>query len=141
MSFIYLGSPYSDPDPSRMLMRFELAQWATYQIITKKNKSVYSPIVHWHEMAHKFKMRTDWEYWRHFDFAMIASCHTIGILHIDGWAESKGLTEELEWAHRLNTPEMFVRIFSDGSVGFTDEPDGPPPALNITYDAMLKAKR
>lgn len=94
---IYLASPYSSPDPLIMKTRFLLAEQCTAELL-KRKIWVYSPIVHCHELAHKYDLPKDHEYWLAYNFAMLRRCESLAILTIPGWRESKGVAEEIKFA-------------------------------------------
>lgn len=94
---IYLASPYSHEDPLIMKTRFMLAEQVT-AILTKREKHIYSPIVHYHEMALKYEMPTDFEFWRAINFDMIRRSDALYILTIPGLEESKGVKAEIKFA-------------------------------------------
>ncbi len=94
---IYLASPYSHPDPLIMKTRFLMAEQAT-AFMLKVGKFVYSPIVHCHELAAKYSLPTDFDFWQRYNRDMIRRCSTFAILDIAGWRESKGVKGEFEFA-------------------------------------------
>lgn len=94
---IYLASPYSHEDALIMKTRFLLAEQVT-AFLMQKGEHVYSPIVHCHEIAQKYIMPTDFDYWRSYNFSMIRRCDAFAILTIDGWDRSKGVTGEGDFA-------------------------------------------
>lgn len=104
---IYLASPYSHPDKLIVKTRFLLAEQCT-AILSAAGKHVYSPIVHYHEIASKFSLRTDFEYWQRINFDMIRRADEFYILRIEGWKESRGVTAEHELARTLFLPILFV---------------------------------
>ena len=60
---IYLGQPYSHPDPkvqdTRYLMGMAVSAW-----FANKDTPVYSPIMHWHACAKNFQLPTDAKFWK-----------------------------------------------------------------------------
>jgi hypothetical protein len=94
---IYLASPYSHPDTLIMKTRFLLAEQAT-AILTIAGQHVYSPIVHYHEIARKFTLQTDFAFWKFINFDMIRKADAFYILNIDGWETSKGVAAEKAFA-------------------------------------------
>jgi len=92
---IYLASPYSDPDPLMRKTRFLLAR----EFVAKQfPKHIYSPIVHYHELATYYDLPTDFETWKTLNFDMIRRADAFWILDIPGWYESKGVTAEGDFA-------------------------------------------
>lgn len=94
---IYLASPYSSPDPLIMKTRFLIAEQVTAGMLAN-NMWVYSPIVHCHELATKFKLPTDFGFWQRYNREMLRHAETMAVLQIPGWKESKGVQAEIEFA-------------------------------------------
>lgn len=104
---IYLASPYSHPDSLMMKTRFLLAEQCT-AILSAAGRHVYSPIVHYHEMAKKFSLPTNFEYWKQINLDMIRRADGMYVLNIEGWKESKGVTGEIAFARQFNLPLNLV---------------------------------
>ncbi len=100
MSFIYLASPYSDPDPEVREERY-LAALKAVSALIKERTWAYSPIVHNHYITKTNDFSTDFEFWKRYDFTMIAAAHRFMILKLPGWKESKGIAAEMKEALRL----------------------------------------
>jgi hypothetical protein len=120
MSYVYLGSPYGDPDPEIMHKRFQVAEWVSYNIMAKQGVTVYSPIVCWHETANIWKMSLDWKFWREHSQNMLRDAKELLILPVEKWQRSKGLAEERTWATNWEKPIKFVHI-GDKSVDIVDD--------------------
>lgn len=97
---IYLASPYSHPDPAIREVRYDAAVEAC-ALIAGFGLHVFSPIVHWHEAAKRYKLPTDAEFWRGYNKSMQSMCRTTGILRLTGWQESKGMQFEVNKADEL----------------------------------------
>ncbi len=104
---IYLASPYSHPDPVIVKTRFLLVEQVTAMLIGN-GYYVWSPIVHCHEMATKYSMPTDAEFWRAYNFDFIRRADAVYVLDIEGWMESKGVMMEIKMAHAALIPVAFV---------------------------------
>lgn len=100
MSYIYLASPYSDKSDlirhERFLKAMEVAAY-----MTRKGVTVFSPIVHNHEMARRYKLPSDAEFWAKHNFAMLRSASVMGILELPGWQVSIGVKKEYNYARNL----------------------------------------
>lgn len=103
MAYIYLGSPYSD--------KSEVVQHHRYLEVSKvvadmlcAGIHVYSPIVHCHELARKFRLPGDFDFWCNYNFAMLEGASAFHILELEGWNDSKGLKAEIKFALRKNIP-------------------------------------
>lgn len=104
---IYLASPYSHKDPVIVKTRFLLVEQAT-AILINAGHFVWSPIVHCHEMAAKYAMPTDAEFWKAYNFDFIRRSEAMFVLDIEGWQESKGVMMELKLAADMMLPVSFV---------------------------------
>jgi hypothetical protein len=106
---IYLGSPYSHSDPAVRLSRFRAAEIATF-LLLRDRKWVYSPIVHCHELATKFLLPKEFEYWQAYDVNFLRRADEFYSLVIDGWEESVGLTFERKTAGLLGIPRFLLHV-------------------------------
>lgn len=104
---IYLASPYSHKDSTIVKTRFLLVEQCTVALI-KRGLFAWSPIVHCHEMATKYTMPTDAEFWKKYNFDFIRRCDAVYVLKIPGWEESKGVAMEIALANELYLPVIFV---------------------------------
>ena len=94
---IYLASPYSDPDQSVMVRRFEDACEAVAHL-TNSGKTVYSPIVHFHPVAIRHQLPRDFAFWREVNFNMLDRASKLYVLMLDGWRDSVGVQAEIDRA-------------------------------------------
>lgn len=98
--FIYLASPYTDPSNNIMHQRY-LAACKACGHLAGQNEIVYSPIVHWHNVAQMYQLPKDFEFWKTQDHSMIKLCSKVVVLCIDGWKDSKGVQSEIKFAQTL----------------------------------------
>lgn len=106
-SLIYLGSPYSDPDPAVMEARFQAVCKAAAQLMSS-GLHIFSPIAHTHPILRAGHLPTRWSYWEKFDRAVLETCRTLTVLKLDGWERSTGLAGEIKIAHQLVLPTFYV---------------------------------
>ena len=104
---IYLASPYSHPDSHIVRDRFLLVEQVTALLI-QQGEFVWSPIVHCHEMAAKFKLPTDALFWKAYNFDFIRRADAVYILKIPGWDKSVGVKMEIELADACGIRKQFV---------------------------------
>jgi hypothetical protein len=109
---IYLGSPYSSPDPEVRKARFSCAETAAF-VLLRDRRWVYSPIVHCHELATKFLLPKEFEYWQAYNVNLLRRADEFYSLAIDGWEESVGLTFERKTAGLLGIPRFLMHVFLD----------------------------
>lgn len=114
---IYLASPYTHEDRAIMQRRFEQVEYTTAQLIIK-GIFVYSPIVHCHQLAHKFNLPKNFDFWKAYNLSFLRRADRFYILPLRGWELSKGLTYEYELAKFAHIFINFVDI--EGSI--TDPP-------------------
>lgn len=105
---IYLASPYSHPNQSFQLERFEAAQKFTAKAITRGH-IIFSPIVHCHYLALLFEMPSDFQFWNRYNFGMLAAAKELWVLKLEGWEESLGVNGEIEFATRKRLAVTYVK--------------------------------
>lgn len=103
MSFTYLASPFSDPDPLVRDRRYRAAIWAVGHY-TRSRIVVYSPIVHYHPPHAERKFPGSFDFWQYFNYNMIDAASGLWVLCIPGWEESKGVQSEITYATKVNLP-------------------------------------
>lgn len=101
--YIYVASPYSDPDPNVMADRYLEVMRYTADLIVQ-GQWAYSPIVHCHDMALRHDFPKHHNFWMGFDAAMILPCKEVHVLQLDGWAQSKGIEHELKFCALIQKP-------------------------------------
>lgn len=97
MSYYYLASPYSHPDPAVRTERYIDAERAVVWLL-KKNMYVYSPIVHCHHLSINHNLPTEFTFWSAYNTAMIKQATRIFVLMLKGVRSSKGVQDEIEIA-------------------------------------------
>ena len=107
MSYIYLGSPYTSSDQGKQHMRYGAAARAVVHLL-REGVHVYSPIVHWHQLALDYSLPKDFAYWESYNKAMLEPASMLMILKLDGWKESRGLDGEIQFATRKSIPIEFM---------------------------------
>jgi len=101
--FLYIASPYSKANEQLRQDRY-MGICATCAYFIKYDWTVYSPIAHWHPIASRFGLPEGMDFWRQHDLTMLyASCKMI-VAMIQGWKDSDGIKEEIEFAKRRNIP-------------------------------------
>lgn len=103
----YVGSPYSDPDPRIVQIRYESALQFTASLIVNYGIVAYSPIVHNHEIAQRFSIKGDWSTWAKHDLKMLSLAEVFIIYQLQGWDRSKGLKEEIQFANSCEIPTLY----------------------------------
>lgn len=107
MSYDYLASPYTHPDPLVREERYLYALKVTADRL-KAKQWTYSPIVHCHEMAKIFGMPVEHEFWLEYDRTMIQAAEKMLILRIDGWDRSVGVLSEQRYAEEIGKAVEYI---------------------------------
>jgi len=120
MSFIYLASPYSHPNPGVMMERYLRVRTAT-AFLLRNRVWTYSPIVHCHELALAHQLPTGAEYWEEYNHAMLGRARELFVLQLPGWEESKGIKGEMDFAKRKKIPICMMKHVEADEYSFLDE--------------------
>lgn len=112
MSFIYLASPYSHPDPEVRRQRHIAACKKAAQYATK-GIAHFAPIAQSHPVADHMaeEKRMDFELWMKLDLPLLRMASELHVLCIEGWRSSRGMTREIEYADQLGIPVK--QVFPD----------------------------
>lgn len=117
MRLVYLGSPYHSTEERIRRQRVKKVQEAlAYFANNTDNLCIYSPISHWSGVADSHELPHDFRFWLQQDFHMIRVSTALWILTIDGWKESYGLEQEMEFAESISKPIVYVEETDTGFV-------------------------
>lgn len=104
---IYLASPYTHPDSSVKIQRFEAVCEAAAKLISE-DKLVFCPIAMMHPIAMKGELPGNWEYWEEFDKKCLGACEQLWVLCLEGWQDSTGVQNEILIASELRMPIRYL---------------------------------
>ena len=104
--YFYFASPYTSPDPAVRHARYEEARLFSF-LLFQRGIFHFAPIVACHDVAVKHGMPTDFKFWEDFNMSLILPSIGIIIADIDGWQESRGVTDERNKALELRKPIYF----------------------------------
>ena len=104
---IYLASPYSHKDSAVMHRRFEIACEAAGKLMVR-GYAVFAPIAHSHHIGLFINKPTDHEFWLRQDMAILRHCTEMIVLMIEGWKESRGVREEIDFCVANNIPIKYL---------------------------------
>jgi len=107
MSFTYLASPYSSPNPLVREMRFRQACAAAKKLMAQGEK-VFSPIAHSHPIDTHFDAPQPAHFWLDQDFAILRHASCVKVLKLHGWQDSKGIAQEVAFAQHANIPVEYI---------------------------------
>lgn len=108
MSFIYIASPYTSPDPAIMEERYLAAEAYTAKLLSQ-SRWCYSPIVHCHSLSLHHSLPSSFSYWKSYNTALLRVANALHILQLPGWEDSVGVTYEMTLAHHLTIPVTYIK--------------------------------
>lgn len=107
--FIYLASPYSHPDPKVREQRFEAACKAAAELMLA-GAIVFCPIAHSHPISLRIpEHKQPHGFWMAQDLPLLARATGLAVLQIDGWLDSRGVQEEIDFAIKHQIPVKYIR--------------------------------
>lgn len=119
----YLASPYTyfsgskeigltKPDNSEKAKEVEEQR---YEIVTEVAAKLcqigitpISPITQSHPMAKYCGLKKDFNFWAEHDFSLIAKADMVLALKQQGWEQSTGVKEEVNFAKQHNIPVLYI---------------------------------
>lgn len=104
---IYLASPYSALTKEGREENYQRVLRFTGKLLAKRNK-VWSPIVHCHIITQLYDLPTDFEFWKEYNHDFIRRADEVWVACIEGWKESKGVKDEIDFAQLLNIPVRWI---------------------------------
>jgi hypothetical protein len=107
LSFIYIASPYSDPDEKVRHARYTKAGYYLVRLL-RERRWAYSPIVHCHEIARMHRLPTDAAFWAEYNFQMLEVAAELHVLQIEGWERSVGVAHEVAYARNRGKKILMI---------------------------------
>ena len=100
---IYIASPYYHKSSYVRELRY---LWVEYYVVEQLQKGlhVFSPVVYCHELAKKYGLPKDHEFWLELNKDYLSSSKKLQVLQLSGWVKSKGVTFEIAFAKELGIP-------------------------------------
>jgi len=102
----YLACPYNHPDLAVRQKRYELANLAAAHLIQQRI-FVFSPLTH-NVTLFSFGLSQGWGFWKDYDLAFIAHFDSLIVLMLEGWEQSQGVRDEIEYAKKLKLPIEYL---------------------------------
>lgn len=103
---VYVAGPYSHFDDDIRQQRYHrLTDYASF--LTLEGFCVFSPITHSHPMSY-CGLDGGYDYWQSIDRRIILGCSELHVVTMTGWAESKGVNDEIYWATINNVPITLI---------------------------------
>lgn len=105
---IYLASPYSDDDPDVRQQRFVEVCRAAANLMSA-GYVVFSPIAHGHSIVEAGDLAgTHHRFWMEQCLPMVDRCDEVMVLKLDGWEDSRGVREEVNYANQRGVPVHYL---------------------------------
>lgn len=101
--FYYLASPYTHPDKRVEDDRAHAANHIA-GLLLSAGVFVHQPIWSTHRIAKLFTLPGDHLFWLNFNKVFIDPSVGMIMCNIDGWKESKGCQQEIEYVRSLEKP-------------------------------------
>lgn len=104
--YYYLGQPYTDESAEIRQIRYEAALTCIgyfHTFIT-----IYSPIVHYHNMAIACDTEVNFKAFKMHNENMLQHASGLLVFKLIGWADSEGLTWEINCARTLHKPVFYL---------------------------------
>jgi hypothetical protein len=86
----YMAGPYTD-NPTK---RYNDHMKSLY-LLTQHGLTIYSPIVHFHQLAADYELPKDAAFWEQHNFNMIKSAKGVIIVRMPDWEKSQGVAQEV----------------------------------------------
>ena len=105
---IYLASPYSHSCEWRRHSRFVAVAKVAGQLISD-GKVLFCPITHSHSITRYSPLEAmNHEMWMNIDLTMLERCDKLYVVTLDGWKESEGVRQEIEFATNKGIPITYL---------------------------------
>lgn len=127
MSFHYIASPYSTGSSKSMEQNYNTTCDWTYKLI-KRGYTTLSPIVLCHPIAVSNNLMRTYKEWLEFDHNFLDSASGLIIFMMEGWQQSVGVQDEVNYYYTIHGVDAFKTIQLMGEDGVlhscVDHPKG-----------------
>ena len=104
---VYIASPYNHENLAQVELNYVLVTLYVTELVSKGITAI-SPITYGHTLLKFKEMPSTWEFWNKFCISILEKCDELWVYKIPGWAWSKGVTEEIEFAINNNIPIKYI---------------------------------
>lgn len=111
---LYLAAPYSHTDTKICAERAAAAAFAASILMTRYDFVVFAPTVQGHAIAEHLPLEQSisHDFWMGQCLPMLQGAHTLGVLKLPGWKDSRGVKHEWDFAVRNRIPIREIEFFS-----------------------------
>lgn len=106
---LYLATPYTHRNPAVMEARFADAVAVTAWTLGRNIGVPFSPVAHWHLVAKVLPREYPHEFWMQLCKTQLMYSDELVIVPMEGWLESNGIAQEIEFAEALGIPVSIVQ--------------------------------
>ena len=103
MSYVYLAGPYTHEDPAVRHKRAELLTELCASM-NREGTITYSPITHGHDMAMRFGLPKEIDFWERHCCALLKPASKLVVYRLEGWLQSDGIRMEIAFANKNGIP-------------------------------------
>lgn len=104
---IYLAVPYYHIDPDVRRSRYEHVNKVTAYLLRAGN-IVFSPITYSHVLGEYHNLPDGHEFWMNLDVEFLRRSDILIVLCLNGWRESRGVTQEIKIATEMDIPIIYL---------------------------------
>lgn len=139
---IYMASPFTVYPTKEMAWKDACRAAAALQACTPL--AVYSPIADSYGVEAIGKATLTHADWMLRDRAMLLACEVVVVVMLPGWERSKGIAQEIAWAHDAKMPVWYVQPVGQhesGAYAIASMDAGPPegiPALPLFHPDLMR---
>ena len=104
---IYLATPYSHPDKTKVRQRYMEACTLAGDLF-RHGHMVHSPIAHNHGVVEMCGFPHDYDFWKDYCRLMLSKCDILLIAKMEGYGLSIGVAAEKIIAEKLGIPVVYA---------------------------------
>ena len=101
----YLAIPYTNM--KELSYRCSMAVTAA---LMSRQEFVFSPILHCHNLADKYRLPKEYWFWEEYNKHMIDLSTEVYCVQLDGWMESEGVRGELKYCEQTGKRVNFITV-------------------------------
>lgn len=104
---IYVAAPYSSPDTRTTEKRMDtLTRYLAY--LSSKGQVAFSPLLMHYCLGGEIEFPGDYGFWRNHCLTLLSKSDILHVLMLEGWKESAGVQDEVEFAERNSILVKYV---------------------------------
>jgi hypothetical protein len=103
----YLAAPYTRVDDREALMR-DVMRFSGELMVKNPGHHVVSPLFNHYSLNHVPALGVDYNFWKSYSQDLLKRCDALIVLTYDGWLDSTGVTDEINFARSLGLVVRFA---------------------------------